>query len=314
MVCDVGGGRVRRTDGAPPRAAGGASSGSRRVPGWLSGGLVLGAFAVLVVAEARRPLRRPEAEPKPRRDLRNLAVAALSAATLRALEKPVVEPLSRAVERRRRGLLQWLAPPRWLELPLAVALMDYTLYLWHALTHRVPFLWRLHAVHHVDLDLSATTALRFHFAEMAVSVPYRAAQVALLGVGPRALSVWQTFLFASILFHHSNLRLPLGLERRLVPFLVTPRMHGIHHSIVEEEANSNWSSGFTLWDRLHGTLRLDVPQDRVTVGLPAYRDPDEVTLAKILAMPFARQRPSFLLPDGRRPRRGRRPPPGLLPG
>jgi sterol desaturase/sphingolipid hydroxylase (fatty acid hydroxylase superfamily) len=260
---------------------------SRRIPSWLSGAVVLGAFAALVVAEGRRPLRR-ETEPKLRRDLRNLAIAALSAATLRALEMPVVEPLSRAVERRRLGLLQRIRPPGWLEVPLAVALMDWTLYLWHVLTHRVPFLWRLHRVHHADLDLSATTALRFHFAEMAVSVPYRAAQVALLGVGPRALSVWQTFLFASILFHHSNLRLPPGLERRLVPFLVTPRMHGVHHSTVEAEVNSNWSSGLTLWDRLHGTLRLDVPQRRLTIGVPGLQDEADVTPARMLRLPLAR--------------------------
>ncbi|MBX6741504.1 MAG: sterol desaturase family protein [Acetobacteraceae bacterium] len=267
---------------------------SRRIPGWLSGAVVCGALLALVMAEARRPLRR-EMEPKLRRDLRNLGVAALSAATLRMLEKPVVEPLSRMVERRRFGLLQWARPPPWLEVPLAAALMDYTLYVWHVLTHRVPILWRLHAVHHADLDLSASTALRFHFMEMAVSVPWRAAQVALLGIGPRALSTWQDFLFASILFHHSNLRLPLRLERRMVRFIVTPRMHGIHHSILEEEANSNWSSGLTIWDRLHGTLRLDVPQDRIIIGLAARRKPAEVTLPRILAMPFRRQSPRLLL-------------------
>jgi sterol desaturase/sphingolipid hydroxylase (fatty acid hydroxylase superfamily) len=153
----------------------------------------------------------------------------------------------------------------------------------------VPWLWRLHAVHHADLDLSATTALRFHAAEMLVSVPYRAAQVALLGVGPRALGLWQRLLFVSILFHHSNLRLPIWLERRLAPFVVTPRMHGIHHSVRRDETNSNWSSGLTLWDRLHGTLRLDVPQRAITIGVPALRNPREVTLGRLLAMPF-RQR------------------------
>jgi hypothetical protein len=107
-------------------------------------------------------------------------------------------------------------------------------------------------------------------------------------------------LFASILFHHSNLRLPPRLERRLVPFLVTPRMHGIHHSAVEEETNSNWSSGLTLWDRLHGTLRLGVPQRDITIGLPAFRWPEEVTLGRILAMPFGPQRPTWRL-EGRGP-------------
>ncbi|HET8728442.1 MAG TPA: sterol desaturase family protein, partial [Alphaproteobacteria bacterium] len=242
-------------------------------------------------------------EPKSRRDLRNLTVAAVGAVALQIVEKPVVEPLARLVERRRWGLLKQVRLPAWAEVPIAVALMDYTLYLWHVLTHRVPFLWRFHVVHHVDLDLSASTALRFHFAELAISVPWRAAQVLVLGVGPRALSVWQTALFVSILFHHSNMRLPIELERRLVRFVVTPRMHGIHHSIVREETDSNWSSGLTVWDQLHGTLRLDVPQPTVTIGVPAYRDPAEVTLPRILAMPFGKERPTWQLPGSGRPRR-----------
>ena len=222
---------------------------------------------------------------------------------MQVLEKPVVDPLSRLVERRRWGVLKQANLPPWLESALAVLLMDYTLYLWHILTHRSRLLWRLHQVHHVDLDMDATTALRFHFAEMAASVPYRAAQVVLLGVAPRPLSIWQTLLFVSIIFHHSNLRLPLWLERRLVRFIVTPRMHGIHHSIIEEETSSNWSSGLTIWDRLHGTLRLDIPQDEITVGVPAYRDPHEVTLPRLVEMPFVEQRPAWLLLDGSKPRR-----------
>jgi sterol desaturase/sphingolipid hydroxylase (fatty acid hydroxylase superfamily) len=180
--------------------------------------------------------------------------------------------------------------------PLAVVALDYTLYLWHVLTHRVPFLWRFHQVHHVDLDLDASTAIRFHFGEMALSVPWRAAQVLVLGVSPRALALWQKLTLIEILFHHSNLELPLEVERWLCCFVVTPRMHGIHHSIVEEEINSNWSSGLTLWDFLHGTLRLDVPQDEIIIGVPAYRKPEELTLPNLLAMPFAPQRPSWQLP------------------
>src|SRR3546814_2584537 len=107
--------------------------------------------------------------------------------------------------------------------------MYYTLYVWHLLLHRVPLLWRCHVAHHVDLDLDASTALRFHFAELALSVPWRAAQIVLIGVSPRALSVWQTALLLSVLFHHSNARLPPAMERRLNRLIVTPRMHGIHH-------------------------------------------------------------------------------------
>ncbi|WP_119462226.1 sterol desaturase family protein [Rhodospirillaceae bacterium SYSU D60014] len=276
-----------------------------RLPGWLSAALVVGAFGALVWLEQRRPLRRPWIEPKLRRDARNLAVAAASAATLRVLERPVVEPLAEAVLRHRRGLLQQVRLPVWAEVPLAVALMDYTLYLWHILTHQVPFLWRFHMIHHLDLDLSASTALRFHFAEMALSVPWRAAQVLLIGASPRALSVWQTATFVSILFHHSNLRLPIAVERRLVRLIVTPRMHGIHHSIVQEETDSNWSSGLTLWDRLHGTLRLNVPQTAITIGVPSYRDPEEITLPKILAIPFGPERPAWRLSDAERRERSR---------
>ena len=275
---------------------------SRPLSGALTGAMILGAFALLVWAEHRRPLRR-ERESKTRRDIRNLAMAGLSAATLSVLQKPVVEPLARAVERRRFGLLQRVRLPRELQVPAAVLLMDYTLYVWHVLVHRVPTLWRFHKVHHVDLDMDASTALRFHFGEMALSVPYRAAQVALLGVGPRALSVWQAFLFLSIMFHHSNVRLPPVIERKLVRVIVTPRMHEIHHSIVQEETDSNWSSGFTIWDWLHRTLRLDIPENDIDIGVPAYRKPEEVELPRLVRMPFEQQRPSWQLPSGERPRR-----------
>ncbi|HET7410045.1 MAG TPA: sterol desaturase family protein, partial [Paracoccaceae bacterium] len=167
-----------------------------------------------------------------------------------------------------------------------ILLMDYTLYHWHVLTHRVPLLWRFHLVHHADLDLSATTALRFHFGEMALSVPYRAAQVFLIGTSHRALKTWQNLTIASIVFHHSNVRLPVWLERALVGAVVSPRMHGIHHSVVDEERDSNWSSGLTVWDMLHGTLKLDVPQDAIVVGVPGYLDEGRLTLPRLVALPF----------------------------
>lgn len=263
--------------------------GSGKVPSWLSGALVLGAFGALVWLERRRPMRE-ERESKLVRSTRNLAVAAAGAAALRLTEAPLAERLTALVERRRWGLLKLLRLPLWLEVAAAVVLLDYTLYLWHMLTHRVPWLWRFHVVHHIDLDLDTTTALRFHFAELVVSVPWRAAQILCIGVSPLAFSVWQTLLMLSILFHHSNVRLPAGLERGLNLFVVTPRMHGIHHSTVEEETNSNWSSGLTLWDRLHGTLRLDVPQDAIDIGVPAYQEPREVGLTAMLALPFGEQR------------------------
>jgi len=156
----------------------------------------------------------------------------------------------------------------------------------------------MHLPHHADLDLDASTALRFHFGELLASLPLRALQVTLIGAGPLAFSVWQTLFGLSILFHHSTLELPLALERRLLWLVVTPRMHGIHHSIVRREAESNLSSGLTLWDRLHGTLRVNVPQAEVTIGVPAYRQPTDVTLPKVLAMPFVKLPQVWRLPEG----------------
>ena len=262
--------------------------------------MVAGTFALLLWLEGRRPLRRT-VEPKGRRLARNLAVAALSTAAVALTERPAIGPLTGLVASRRWGLLQWTALPAALEVPLALVLMDYTLYVWHVLTHRVPWLWRFHLVHHVDRDLDASTALRFHCAELVISIPWRAAQVLVIGVSPLAFTVWQTALLVSTLFHHSNVRLPIALERRLVCVVVTPRMHGIHHSTVRGETDANWSSGFTLWDRLHGTLRLDVRQEEITIGVPGYQAPADVGLPRILALPLAHQRPSWPA-DGPAPR------------
>jgi len=275
---------------------------NQKITSWFSVPLILGAFGALLWLERRRPLRR-EVEPKLTRTARNLAVAGIGAVALQLTERPVALELAALVERHDLGLLKFLRLPLWLETVLAVVLLDYTLYVWHVLTHKVPFLWRFHVAHHVDLDLDASTALRFHFGELVLSVPWRAAQLIIIGVSPIAYSTWQTFVFLSIMFHHSNVRLPIDLERWLNRLIVTPRMHGIHHSIVREETNSNWSSGLTIWDRLHGTLRLNVPQDKITIGVPAYREPEDVELLKILPMPFGGQRPTWQLPDNGEPHR-----------
>lgn len=259
--------------------------------------LIVGAFGLLAWLERRRPLRRA-IERKLTRERRNLAVAAVGAVALQLAERPLVERMTSLVERRRWGLLKLARLPAWLETALAVLLLDYTLYVWHVLTHRVPLLWRFHAVHHVDLDLDASTALRFHFGELLLSVPWRTAQILTIGVSPRAVSIWQKLLFLNIIFHHSNVRLPINAERTLNRLLVTPRMHGIHHSMAPEETNSNWSSGLTAWDWLHGTLRLNVPQEEIAIGVPAYRRPEDVGLAAILAMPFVEERDVGPLSEG----------------
>lgn len=269
----------------------------RRTTVPLLGAALLGAAAVaLVVLERRQPLRQGT-QAEPARILRNLALGAASMAVVAAMESPVTLPLSVRAAQRRRGLVQMLPAPPWLRDAMAVLAMDYTIYLWHVATHRIPLLWRFHLVHHIDLDLDTTTALRFHAADMAISVPYRAAQIALLGVSPRALGWWQRWFFLSVLFHHSNLALPRRWDARLALVVTTPGMHGIHHSAVKDQTDSNWSSGFSFWDRLHRTLRLDVPQETIRIGVPAYRDPSETRLRPSLAMPFRPGRNAWAAPD-----------------
>lgn len=260
--------------------------------------IALGTFGVLLYLENRRPLRR-SVEPKLRRNERNLAVAGIAALALQLIEQPLAAPLTNLVERRSIGLLKIVRLPKLLETFLAVILMDYTLYLWHVLTHKVPFLWRFHLVHHIDLDLDASTALRFHFGELTISALWRAAQIMVIGVSPTPFAAWQLFLFPEILFHHSNVELPVWLEKSLAKLIVTPRLHGIHHSIVRDETDSNWSSGLTVWDWLHGTLKTDVALNEITIGVPAYQNEADVTLPKILPLPFKEQREDWLLANGK---------------
>ncbi len=252
---------------------------------WLTGIISIGAFALFYVMEKKRPLRK-QVENKEVSTIRNLAVASLTALTLSIVEKPITKRLTRYVEKYDIGMVKTRELPRFVETALAVILLDYTLYIWHVLTHKSPLIWRFHKIHHADLDLTASTAIRFHFVEMLLSVPWRAGQILLIGVSPQALKVWQTLLFGNILFHHSNIRLPKDFERMLQNLIVTPRLHGIHHSIVEDEMDSNWSSGLAIWDLLHGTYRDDVPQKEITIGVREFDEIEKVTLRKMLTEPF----------------------------
>jgi sterol desaturase/sphingolipid hydroxylase (fatty acid hydroxylase superfamily) len=243
--------------------------------GWVAG---------LLWWEYRRSLRRV-LDSKLKRDIRNLTVASLAAAAMQFIEVPVAIAINLRAEQKHSGLLQIAPAPGCVKLLAAILLLDYTLYFWHRLTHRVPLLWRFHQVHHVDREMDATT-LRFHFGEIALSVAFRAAQVWLIGPTPASYAAWQSFLFFCILFHHANIRLPLGWERRLARLVVTPRLHGIHHSVVPEKLNSNWSSGLTVWDWLHGTLRTSVPQDAIIIGVEGLRGDREQQLGNVLALPF----------------------------
>lgn len=247
--------------------------------------LALAALGLLLGLEVLRPLRAPRAA-KVRRTARNLALAGAAGVAVQLLERPLVDCVAQRQARLGRGLVPRLGlPPAAADLA-SVVLLDFTLYVWHILTHRLPLLWRFHSVHHADPALDASTALRFHFGEMALSVPWRVAQVALIGASPRALALWRRALMTSILFHHSNVRLPGRLEAALSWLITTPRLHGIHHSVQPDERDSNWSSGLAIWDRIFGTFRDDVPQKQITIGVGGMAAPRIQSTGAMLKLPF----------------------------
>lgn len=241
-----------------------------------------------------------------RRLVRNFVFSAPALVLLRLALIPI--PLGAAwwVQSQGFGLFHWFHLPGPIALVIGLLVLDWAYYWWHYALHLVPFLWRFHNVHHTDLDLDVSTAARFHFGEIIASIPFRVALVLLLGIGPLTLVVFELIFEAAVFFQHSNWRLPLLLERALNCIIVTPRMHGIHHSIVQRETNSNWGTIFSCWDRVHRSLRVDLAQEEIEIGVASYRDERELTLARLWIMPFGQQRP-WRLPDGTIPEREPRP-------
>lgn len=271
-------------------------------------------FATLLVWEKFRPLRR-RVQSRLRRLLLNFTLAAPTFLVLRLLLIPVVLAAAAWAGRHDLGIARMPPAPEVIRGLVALLILDYSMFVWHWLNHRVPFLWRFHNVHHTDLDLDVSTAFRFHFGEMLLSVAVRSLQVVVAGATPLVALIYEICLEASTEFHHSNVRLPYRLEKVLIWFIVTPRAHGIHHSVIERETNSNFSNFLLWWDRLHGTVRLNIRQDEIVIGVPAYRDARELTLVGLLVMPFRKQRKPSPVDPGPQPERPQPPsgPGRLLP-
>jgi len=254
-------------------------------------------FVALFVLERLLPLRRRYSSLLPRVIL-NLVISAAAFAVAAILVRPgAIAALSWATQKP-FGLVHLLALPPALGFIASFLLMDLTFYWWHLANHRIGFLWRFHNVHHIDPDLDVSTGFRFHFGEVAMSAAFRVVQVLLIGISMPAFAVYELVFQANTLFHHSNLRLPIRLERLLNKVLVTPRMHGIHHSQVQRETNSNYGVVFPWWDRVHRTLGLNIPQAEIAIGIAGYSLPDDNQLRNALLMPFRKQRDYWRRSDG----------------
>lgn len=258
----------------------------RRTQQVATAAFVVAELAFVLRAEDRSPLRRRR-ETRRRRYTRNVLLGGAALATTGLFETPLVTRVAAEVERRGWGLLPRLRLSRTMRTAAAVVLLDYGVFAWHAALHRVPMLWRFHLVHHVDRDLDVTTGLRIHAVEIALSMAARVAQVVALGVSAREFALWQRLFGCCVLFHHANARLPERVERVLGLLIMTPRRHSIHHLARRDAQHGNWSSGLVVWDWVHGTLRDGDPTDEI--GVPAYRNEREVTLAKMIALPFVAQ-------------------------
>ena len=264
------------------------------------------AFLVLLALEQAFPLRKAKGPLWPRLRV-NFCVAILALTVAAILVKPAASALLEQASRQSFGLVPLLPLPEVMQWVIGFLLLDLSFYYWHRANHAWRFLWRFHNAHHIDPDLDVSTAYRFHFVEIGFSAGFRVIQIVLIGGQPWVFIAYEFVFQLNTLFQHSNVCLPIAVERWLSLILVTPRMHGIHHSQIRKENNSNWSSVFSCWDRLHGSLCLNIPQAQVRIGIPAYSLPEDNRVMKILVMPFRKQRDYWRGPSGRSVARPSRP-------
>ncbi|WP_257667669.1 sterol desaturase family protein [Parapedobacter tibetensis] len=248
------------------------------------------AFIVLFLLESRFQLRK-RVQGRWKRVFINFMVSIPAFLLLRLLLIPAMVWLAIENQSWQIGLNYLLDAPAIVSMLITFLLLDYSNYLWHILLHKLPILWRFHLVHHCDLDLDITTAFRFHFGEMIGSVIFRGAAIVLIGASPLMVLIYEIVFEAATQFHHSNIKIPFRLEKALNFLIVTPRMHGIHHSVFKKETDSNYSIIFSFWDRIHRTVRLNVHQHEIVTGVPSYADENELTIGRLLKLPFTKIRP-----------------------
>jgi sterol desaturase/sphingolipid hydroxylase (fatty acid hydroxylase superfamily) len=254
---------------------------------WIRGGVFFSFLAIMLVWQAYEPFRA-EVLPRARRWLANMGLVVVDALVLRLLFPILAVGAAITAQQQNWGVFNVLDVPLWLALIVSIVVLDAAIYFQHVVFHKVPVLWRLHRVHHSDVDFDVTTALRFHPIEIALSMAYKMALVIAIGVPPAAVIVFEVILNAMALFNHGNVRLPAPVDALLRRIIVTPDMHRVHHSVREPETNSNYGFNFSIWDKMFGTYRSQ-PRDGhegMTIGLDAYRDPDETSLIRLITQPF----------------------------
>ena len=222
---------------------------------------------------------------------RHVALAAVNAGVLAIVFAGATLSVSEWAAQHEFGLLRFLPLPAWAHAALALILIDLWQYVWHRLNHRVPLLWRFHSVHHSDAEMDASSGLRFHTGEIALSGVARLAVLPAIGATIEHVALYELIVTPIVLFHHSNIRVPARLDRPLRLVIVTPWMHWVHHSRLQPETDSNYASGLSVWDRLFRTFRLRDDPRTIHLGLDGFDGPRSQTLTGMLASP-ARKAPT----------------------
>ena len=251
----------------------------------------LGAFIFIFLAMALWETlwpRRQQAFARRARWPHNIGLLLVDVAVLHVVAPSTAIALALAGELHGWGLVNALALPSWIAIPLAVVLLDLTIYFQHVMFHAVPTLWRLHRVHHTDLDFDVTTGTRFHPIEILISTGIKCAAVAAIGAPASAVLAFELLLNGTAMFNHANARLPQAVDQLLRWIVVTPDMHRVHHSVVYNETNSNFGFNLPWWDRIFGTYRARpaAGHQAMTIGVDAFRTREDLRLDRLLVQPF----------------------------
>lgn len=246
-----------------------------------------GVFCLIAVWEVFKP-RRQMAIRRGWRWPNNFGIIALDTILVRIIFPTTAVGIALLAESNGIGLFNVIALPDWIPVLASVVILDLAIYLQHVIFHAVPALWRLHRMHHTDLEFDVSTGLRFHPIEILLSMLIKFAVIAAFGVPAIAVLIFEVLLNATSMFNHANLRIPLPVDRVLRWLVVTPDMHRVHHSILPLETNSNFGFNLPWWDRLFRTYRAQPASghERMTIGIDQFRNPTELRLDRMLSQPF----------------------------
>ena len=248
-----------------------------------------GVFAIMAVWEMFAP-RRPQAHGRWTRWPSNIGIVILNTVVLRTIIPTTAVAIALFAQQHGWGLFNLVALPGWIAIILTVLLLDLAIYVQHVVFHYVPALWRLHRMHHADLEFDVTTGIRFHPVEIILSMAIKLAVVIVIGAPAVAVLIFEVLINATAMFNHSNVRFGQGLDKLLRLIVVTPDMHRVHHSVLRRETDSNFGFNVPWWDRMFGTYR-DQPEaghDAMTIGIEQFRALGELRLDRILSQPFRR--------------------------